>query len=339
MLILINYLFPEANSNSNYWHFWRTSSSSNQLKFILISPSTVKRTVSIQWRPFDIHFDLPLSVRRKSTAAGYWWTTGDRVTIRTNSVDIWPETSGRTCSPYRREGQHRTVVVTAAAALTATPCDGPLWTQRTYHRCNKHFYVFYSDHVFFVFFNVFIFSTLSKAKITAVIDWFRNCARQCCLDLLFKRPFHFIGGHWDECSNLTNYMTQCAKIIVGKMANFGKVFFNQTFTNVFIFPRFLRFLFMWTYAYFQWIRSISFGCWLWSESLARLIEAVVCLLTAVQIQLSHRMGTDWLHNALQHCWLMPINCHLWDCESLSISHASPSLGNLLLSLWSARVGG
>ena len=37
-------------------------------------------------------------------------------------------------------------------------------------------------------------------------------------------------------------MTQCAKIIVGLMANFGKVFY-QTFTNViFIFPHVFTFL-------------------------------------------------------------------------------------------------
>ena len=57
-------------------------------------------------------------------------------------------------------------------------------------------------------------------------------------------------------------MTQCAKIIVGFMANVGNVFY-PTFTNVFLFsPRFLRFLFSSQRLLHLWLQTkpkVSYG--------------------------------------------------------------------------------
>jgi len=46
------------------------------------------------------------------------------------------------------------------------------------------------------------------------------------------------------------------------------------------------------------------------------IGAMVCLLTALWVQLSVSAGSGWLHNALRHHWLMPISCHFRDCKAL-----------------------
>jgi len=64
-------------------------------------------------------------------------------------------------------------------------------------------------------------------------------------------------------------VTQCPKIIVGLMANFGKVFY-QTFTNVFFnfFSTFLRFL-----TFFYFYLNVYYIC-----SLSRLIFRVVFFL-------------------------------------------------------------
>jgi len=64
------------------------------------------------------------------------------------------------------------------------------------------------------------------------------------------------------------------------------------------------------------------------EGLVWLIEAMVCLLAALWVQLSVSAGSGWPHNALQHYWLMPISCHFRACKALlvtSLTHVSGAI--------------
>jgi len=57
---------------------------------------------------------------------------------------------------------------------------------------------------------------------------------------------------------------------------------------------------------------------------------MVCLLAALQVQLSVSAVSGWRHNALRHHWLMPINCHFLDCKVLlvtSLTHVSGAIAS------------
>jgi len=82
---------------------------------------------------------------------------------------------------------------------------------------------------------------------------FGNCAWQCHLDFLFERFFSFYWltvRHVLKFDNL--HMTQCAKIIVGFMANVGNVFIQRSVYRLFwlffhVFYVFNVFIVIWTF--------------------------------------------------------------------------------------------